>query len=114
MWQATASQPGADEHGEDGRAYALDDKCGNGEGLLEAVNNTLAPMTEVSEVAYVLVKPGMPLTYSIAAHSPIFHLQRESGMVVRHSVDNLPVAMFLDVPYATSTIDMQRGICWPS
>jgi hypothetical protein len=57
-----------------------------GKGLLEAVNNTPAPMTEVSAYAtfaYVLIKPGMPLTYSIAAHSPIFHLQRENGMVVR-------------------------------
>lgn len=83
-----------------------------GKGLLEAVNNTLAPMTEQSAYAtfaYVLIKPGMPLTYSIAAHSPIFHLQRESGMVVRHSVDNLPVAMFPDVLYATSKIDVQRG-----
>lgn len=83
-----------------------------GKGLLEAVNNILTPLTEESAYAtfaYVLIKPGVPLTYSLAGHSPIFHLRRESGTVVRHSVDNLPVAMFPNVSYATSTIDAQPG-----
>ena len=65
-----------------------------GQGLLEAVNNTLTPLTETSAYAtfaYLLVSPEAQVTYSVAAHSPIFHLRRSSGTVVRHSVENFPV-----------------------
>jgi hypothetical protein len=49
-----------------------------GEGLLEAINETLIPLTDSSAYltfAYLSFEPGRPLTYSLAAHLPIFHFQ---------------------------------------
>ena len=82
----------------------------SGEGLLEAVNNTLTPLTETSAYAtfvYLLISPEAQVTYSVAAHSPIFHFQRSSGTVVRHSVENFPVAMFANTQFRTGTLDFQ-------
>jgi len=84
----------------------------SGEGLLEAVNNTLTPLTETSAYAtfvYLLISPEAQVTYSVAAHSPIFHLRRSSGTVVRHSVENFPVAMFANAQFQTATVDFQQG-----
>ena len=84
----------------------------SGEGLLEAVNNTLTPLTETSAYAtfvYLLISPEAQVTYSVAAHSPIFHLRRSSGTVVRHSVENFPVAMFANAQFQTATADFQQG-----
>jgi Stage II sporulation protein E (SpoIIE) len=84
----------------------------NGEGLLEAVNNTLAPITETSAYptfAYLLISPAARVTYSIAAHPPIFHFQRSCGAVVRRAVENLPVAMFPETHFQTGTFDFLPG-----
>jgi serine phosphatase RsbU (regulator of sigma subunit) len=81
-------------------------------GLLEAVNDTLAPLTDASAYltfAYLSFEPGKPLTYSLAAHLPIFHLQRRSGIVQRHSIENLPIGMFSDIAYTTATVDLEQG-----
>jgi len=89
-----------------------------GKMLLEAVNDTLAPLTESSAYAtfaYLLmppngqVSPNVQVEYSTAAHLPIMHYQRESGTVLRHSVDNLPIAMFPDIRYKTGIIDFRPG-----
>jgi hypothetical protein len=84
----------------------------SGEGLLEAVNATLTPLTDSSAYAtfvYILVKPEAALTYCVAAHPPIFHFRRKSGDVQRHFVENLPVAMFPGTAYDTGSIDFQGG-----
>ena len=83
-----------------------------GKGLLEAVNDTLTPLTESSACAtfaYLLISSEMQVTYSVAAHLPIFHFQRKGGTVLRHSVENLPVAMFPNTHYQTGTIDFLPG-----
>jgi hypothetical protein len=83
-----------------------------GKGLLEAVNDTLAPLTESSAYvtfAYLLISSEMQVTYSVAAHLPIFHFQRKGGAVLRHSVESLPVAMFPNTHYQTGTIDFLPG-----
>jgi sigma-B regulation protein RsbU (phosphoserine phosphatase) len=83
-----------------------------GKGLLEAVNDTLIPLTDPSAYAtfaYLVVQPDMRLTYSLAAHPPVFHLQRKTGKLQRHSVENLPLAMFPKTSYETATIDFQQG-----
>jgi serine phosphatase RsbU (regulator of sigma subunit) len=83
-----------------------------GKGLLEAVNDTLAPLTESSAYAtfaYLLISSEMQVTYSVAAHLPIFHFQRKGGAVLLHSVDNFPVAMFPNTHYQTGTIDFLPG-----
>jgi hypothetical protein len=83
-----------------------------GKMLLEAVNDTLTPLTESSAYAtfaYLLISPNAQVEYSTAAHLPIMHYQRESGTVLRHSVENFPVAMFPDIRYKTGIIDFQPG-----
>jgi hypothetical protein len=84
----------------------------NNEGLLEAVNDTLAPLTDASAYltfAYLSFEPGKPLTYSLAAHLPILHLQRRSGLFQQHSIENLPIGMFPDIAYSTATVDLEQG-----
>ena len=81
-------------------------------GLLEAVNDTLAPLTEASAYAtfaYILVHPGQPTTYAVAAHLPILHYQHANGAVERRTIENLPVAMFAGVAYQTASLDFARG-----
>lgn len=83
-----------------------------GEGLLEAVNETLAPLTDSSSyatVAYVLVKPEMQLAYCVAAHPAVFHFQRRSGSITRRKVENFPLGMFPNIAYETATIDFEPG-----
>lgn len=84
----------------------------SGEGMLEAVNKVLTPLTDpaaYATFAYVLATSDTPLTYSVAAHLPIFHFQRESGAMERHSVENLPVAMFSHSHYKTAVIEFRPG-----
>ena len=76
------------------------------------MNRTLTPMTDQSAYAtfaYLLVQPDMWLSYSVAAHLPLFHFQRQNGTVIRHSVENLPLAMFPNTKFETGSIDFQRG-----
>lgn len=83
-----------------------------GKGLLEAINDTLTPLTDSSAYAtfaYLLVQPDMQLTYSLAAHPPIFHFHRKNGAICRHSIENLPLAMFPNTSYETATINFQQG-----
>lgn len=83
-----------------------------GEGLLEAINDTLTPLTDpaaYATFAYVLARPGEQFTYSVAAHLPLFHYQRKSGAIQRCSVENLPLAMFPHTCYGTAVIDIQPG-----
>jgi hypothetical protein len=83
-----------------------------GTGLLDSVNDTLTPLTDpaaYATFAYILATPDALLTYSVAAHLPVFHFQRKSGAVQRHSVENLPVAMFPHTHYKTAVIDFQPG-----
>lgn len=84
----------------------------SGQGLLEAINDTLTPLTDpaaYATFAYVLSKPGDPFVYSVAAHLPLFHYQRKSGTIQRCSVENLPLALFPHTRYETAVIDVQPG-----
>jgi hypothetical protein len=81
-----------------------------GEGLLEAVNRALAPLTapaSYATFAYILMNKDSRVTYSAAGHPPMFHLH--DSAVTRHSVENLPLAMFPDVSYATAAINFKPG-----
>jgi serine phosphatase RsbU (regulator of sigma subunit) len=69
------------------------------------------PLTDPSSYAtfaYLLVEPDMRLTYSLAAHPPVFHFQRKNGATQRHSVEKLPLAMFPNVTYETASLAMFR------
>ncbi len=84
----------------------------SGHGLLEAINDTLTPLTDPAAYAtfgYVLGRPGEQLVYSVAAHLPLFHFQRKSGEIQRRSVENLPLALFPHTRYETAAIDVQPG-----
>ena len=84
--------------------------CPPGEGLLEAVNCALAPLTgpaSYATFAYVMIDPDKRVTYSAAGHPPMFHLQGD--VVSRHSIENLPLAMFLGTSYETVGINFEHG-----
>jgi serine phosphatase RsbU (regulator of sigma subunit) len=81
-------------------------------GFLEALNETLTPLTGPSAyatLAYLLVQSDMRLSYSVAAHLPIFHFQRKNGAIARRLVENLLLAMFPNSKYETAEIDFQPG-----
>ena len=81
-----------------------------GEGLLEAVNRALTPLTgpaSYATFAYVLINPDGRVTYSAAGHPPMFHLQ--DNTVTRHLIENLPLAMFADTSYSTQAIEFRPG-----
>ena len=58
-------------------------------------------------LAYILINQDKQVIYSAAGHPPIFHLHRNT--VARHSVENLPVAMFPGTSYETAAIDFEPG-----
>lgn len=81
-----------------------------GKGLLGAVNRVLMPLTEAASYAtfaYLLIDPECRVTYSAAGHPPMFHLQ--GNTVTRHSIENLPLAMFTDTSYSTAAIEFRPG-----
>jgi hypothetical protein len=80
--------------------------------LLESVNQVLTPLTDsrsYATFAYVLVTPEMELTYSLAAHLPLFHFRRQGAVLELCAVENFPVAMFPEVTYATGRLLCQPG-----
>jgi sigma-B regulation protein RsbU (phosphoserine phosphatase) len=83
-----------------------------GQGLLESVNEVLSPLTEArsyATFAYVLITSEAELIFSLAAHLPLFHFQSRSECLERCTVENLPVAMFPVVKYATGRVRCERG-----
>ncbi len=83
-------------------------QTGSAAGLLEALNDTLAPLTEptaYATIASVILEPDGATRYAVAAHLPILHYQRASGTVRRHTMENFPVAMFSGVTYQTASLD---------
>jgi sigma-B regulation protein RsbU (phosphoserine phosphatase) len=82
------------------------------EHLLESVNEVLGPLTDsrsYATFAYVLLTPELDLTYSLAAHLPLFHFQAQTATLERCAVENLPVAMFPAVSYATGKLRFLSG-----
>jgi len=80
--------------------------------LLESVNEVLAPLTDshtYATFAYVLVTPDLELTYSLAAHLPLFHFQGQTATMERCAVENFPVAMFPTGPFVTGCLRCLPG-----
>jgi hypothetical protein len=80
--------------------------------LLESINQVLEPLTDArsyATFAYVLLTPDLDLTYSLAAHLPLFHFQRQTATLERCSVENFPVAMFPTAQYATRQLRCLPG-----
>ena len=84
----------------------------SGQRLLEALNNTLIELTETSAYstfAYLLISQEPKITYSVAAHPSIYHFQKSSGALMRHLVENFPVAMFANTQFETAFFDFLPG-----
>ncbi len=80
--------------------------------LLESVNEVLAPLTDsrsYATFAYLLITPDLDLTYSLAAHLPLFHFQGQTATLERCAVENFPVAMFPTAHYATGSLRCLPG-----
>jgi hypothetical protein len=59
--------------------------------------------------AYITGDGSRRLTFSLAAHPPIFHCPHLSKRVDRHSVENLPLGMFGRTSYKTAQIECGPG-----
>jgi len=57
----------------------------------------------------VLITPELELTYSLAAHLPLFHFQEQTATLERCAVENFPVAMFPSVRYVTGRVRCLPG-----
>lgn len=83
------------------------------EDFLSALNKVLIPLTDSASYAtfaFVLVKQAEDqAVFSLAAHLPLFHLQRSTGRVEQRTVDNLPLAMFVGASFATATLTLASG-----
>jgi len=80
--------------------------------LLESVNQVLEPLTDArsyATFAYVLLTKDLDLTYSLAAHLPLFHFQHQTATLERCAVENFPVAMFPTAQYATGRMRCLPG-----
>jgi hypothetical protein len=87
-------------------------QTGSATGLMEALNDTLAPLTEptaYATIASVILEPDSATRYAVAAHLPILHYQRASSTVQRHTMENFPVAMFAGVTYETASLEFANG-----
>lgn len=90
----------------------LQTQRGSATQLLEALNETLAPLTAPSAYATfagVIIHPDMAVTYTVAAHLPILQYERATSTIHRHTVDNLPLAMFPGVTYQTASLNFAQG-----
>jgi sigma-B regulation protein RsbU (phosphoserine phosphatase) len=90
----------------------LQTQTGSATRLLEALNDTLAPLTAPSAyatLASVLVGADPAVTYTVAAHLPILHYQRATHSIQRRTVENLPVAMFPGITYQSATFNFVPG-----
>lgn len=79
-------------------------------GLLEAVNETLAPLTAPSAYATfasVIIGENERVSFIVAAHPPILHYQSTASRIERHTVDNLPVALFPGTTYQSSSLELK-------
>jgi hypothetical protein len=82
------------------------------DGLRESINQVLEPLTDArsyATFAYVLLTPEMDLTYSLAAHLPLFHFQEQTATLERCAVENFPVAMFPAAHYVTGRLRCLPG-----
>lgn len=87
-------------------------QTGSANHLLEALNETLAPLTAPSAYATfasVIIGPEAAVTYTVAAHLPILLYQHSTHSIQRHTVENLPVAMFPGVTYQTASLSFAPG-----
>jgi len=81
--------------------------------FLSGLNNVLKPLTDSASYAtfaFVLVKQAEDqVSFSLAAHLPLFHLQHKAGRVGQCTVENLPLAMFDGTNFKTATLTLGRG-----
>ncbi len=90
----------------------LQTQNGSATHLLDALNETLAPLTAPSAYATfagVIIRPEEAVTYMVAAHLPILLYQRATQTIQRYTVENLPVAMFTGVTYEAASLNFSHG-----
>ena len=89
------------------RSLGVDD-----EGLLQALNSTLQPLTSpntYATFAYVAGAGDGRMSYSLAGHLPVPHFQKAESKVARCEIQNFPIAMFPLVRYDGGTLTCERG-----
>jgi sigma-B regulation protein RsbU (phosphoserine phosphatase) len=82
---------------------------GDGLSPLNEVLHDLTSDASYVTFAYITGDGNRQLTFSLAAHPPIFHYPHLSKRVERHSVENLPLGMLGHASYKTASIDCGTG-----
>jgi hypothetical protein len=90
----------------------VDSKGMDDEGLLEALNNTLQPLTSATiyaTFAYVASNGDGQIAYALAGHLPVLHFRKAESRIVRCQVENFPIALFPRVEYTRQTLTCEPG-----
>jgi hypothetical protein len=90
----------------------VDSKGIGDEGLLEALNNTLQPLTSATmyaTFAYVASNGDGQIAYALAGHSPMLHFRKAESRIVRCQVENFPLALFPRVEYTRQMLTCEPG-----
>ncbi len=82
------------------------------EELLHALNNTLQPLTSANTYAtfaYVARAIDGRMFYSLAGHLPLLHFRKGESTVLRHEIENFPIALFPAVQFNRGTVTCEPG-----
>jgi Stage II sporulation protein E (SpoIIE) len=80
--------------------------------LLTDLNDVMQPFTSPANYltfAYVGGCGTSRLNFALAGHLPILHYCAESGTIVEHADDNVPIGLFKDQSFAASHLSLQPG-----
>jgi sigma-B regulation protein RsbU (phosphoserine phosphatase) len=80
--------------------------------VLADINSVLLPMKEPSmfaTLAALRFDDSKQLEYLSAGHCPLLHYRRRSGDVVRHSMSQFPLGLFVSTRYASLRIPYEGG-----
>lgn len=90
----------------------LETQKGSAANLLEALNETLAPLTAASAYATfagVNLSSDGAVSFTVAGHLPILLYKCATNTVQRHTVENFPIALFSGVTFQTASLDLVQG-----
>src|SRR5450432_173701 len=80
--------------------------------LLSDINGVMLPLTGTANYltfAYVSGSDAQQLTFALAGHLPILHYQSGAKTILEHSDSNVPLGLFKDQSFTTSTLHLAPG-----
>jgi serine phosphatase RsbU (regulator of sigma subunit) len=80
--------------------------------LLADINGVMLPLTSTANYltfAYVSGSDAQQLTFALAGHLPILHYQSGTKTILEHTDTNVPLGLFKDQIFTTSTLSLAAG-----